>query len=119
MARQAVKAGSTSVAHACASFGVIQTCYRYQAKASEENSVIADWLIRLASAYRDLGLRIVLSAPSEREGLWLEPPAGLPHLSRTGAQPANQASEALGTRAARATGRAGKAKSDLVNGLHA
>jgi putative transposase len=55
MARQAVRAGSTSVAHACATFGVSQTCYRYQVKASEENSLIADWLIRLTSAYRDWG----------------------------------------------------------------
>lgn len=55
MARQAVKAGSTSIAHACATFGVSQTCYRYQAKASEDNSVIADWRIRLTSAYRDWG----------------------------------------------------------------
>lgn len=50
-----MKAGSTSIAHACATFGVSQTCYRYQAKASEENAVIADWLVRLTSAYRDWG----------------------------------------------------------------
>lgn len=55
MARQEVKAGSTSITHACATFGVSQTCYRYQAKASEENVVIADWLVRLTSAYRDWG----------------------------------------------------------------
>lgn len=33
MARQAVKAG-TSIVHACRTFDVSQTCYRYQAKAS-------------------------------------------------------------------------------------
>ena len=55
MARQAVKAGSTSIAHACNTFQVSQTCYRYQAKASEENAIIADWLVRLTTAYRDWG----------------------------------------------------------------
>lgn len=53
MARQAVKEGITSIAHACMTFGVSQTCYRYQAKASDENAIIADWLVRLTSAYRD------------------------------------------------------------------
>lgn len=53
MARQAVKAGSTRIAHACATFGVSQICYRYLAKASEENSVIAGWPVSLTSAYRD------------------------------------------------------------------
>jgi len=55
MARQAVKAGSTSIAHACNTFQVSQTCYRYQAKASEENAIIADWLVSLTTAYRDWG----------------------------------------------------------------
>ncbi|CCG39444.1 integrase, catalytic region [Xanthomonas citri pv. mangiferaeindicae LMG 941] len=32
-----------------------ETCFRYQAKASEENAHIADWLVRLTSAHRDWG----------------------------------------------------------------
>jgi putative transposase len=44
-----------SIRHACHSFEVSQTCYRYQAKASEENERIADWLVRLTTAYRDWG----------------------------------------------------------------
>lgn len=55
MAKKAVQAGITSIAHACKTFDVSQTCYRYQAKACEENAVIADWLVRLTSAYRDWG----------------------------------------------------------------
>ncbi len=55
MARQAVQAGITSIVHACRTFEVSQTCYRYQAKASQENAMIADWLLRLTSAYRDWG----------------------------------------------------------------
>jgi len=57
MARWAVKGGRTSIRHACQTFDVSQTCYRYQAKANEENVRIADWLIRLTTAYRGLGLR--------------------------------------------------------------
>ena len=55
MARRAVQAGITSIVHACRTFEVSQTCYRYQAKASQENAMIADWLLRLTSAYRDWG----------------------------------------------------------------
>ncbi|OFS93485.1 transposase [Stenotrophomonas sp. HMSC10F06] len=55
MALTAVKDGSTSIAHACRTFDVSQTCYRYQAKASGENAIIADWLVRLTGAYRDWG----------------------------------------------------------------
>lgn len=55
MARQAVQAGITSIVHACRTFEVSQTCYRYQAMASQENAMIADWLLRLTSAYRDWG----------------------------------------------------------------
>lgn len=55
MARRAVQAGITSIVHACRTFEVSQTCYRYQAKACQENAIIADWLLRLTSAYRDWG----------------------------------------------------------------
>ncbi len=40
---------------ACQAFEVSQTCYPYQAKASEENARIADWLVGLTTTYRDLG----------------------------------------------------------------
>ena len=55
MAQLAVEGGQTSIRHACQTFDVSQTCYRYQAKASEENGRIADWLVRLTTAYRDWG----------------------------------------------------------------
>ncbi len=55
MARRAVQAGITSIVHACRTFEVSQTCYHYQAKACQENAIIADWLLRLTSAYRDWG----------------------------------------------------------------
>src|SRR3546814_9981794 len=55
MARTAVEGGRTCIRHACQTFEVSETCYRYQAKASEENARIADWLVRLTTTYRDWG----------------------------------------------------------------
>src|SRR5690606_39734788 len=55
MARTAVEGGRTSIRHACQTFEVSETCYRYQAKACEENARIADWLVRLSTTYRDWG----------------------------------------------------------------
>ena len=36
-----------SIRLACETFSISETCYRYQAKLSEENELIADWLIQL------------------------------------------------------------------------
>ncbi|KKY03074.1 hypothetical protein PK69_24695 [Xanthomonas phaseoli pv. phaseoli] len=55
MARWAVDGGHTNIRHACRTFAVSETCFRYQAKASEENARIADWLVRLTTTYRDWG----------------------------------------------------------------
>jgi len=55
MAQSAAVEGRTSIRHACQTFVVSETCFRYQAKASEENARIADWLIRLTTAHRDWG----------------------------------------------------------------
>ena len=49
MARTAIEGGRTSIRHACQTFQVSETCYRYQAKACEENATIADWLVRLTT----------------------------------------------------------------------
>jgi putative transposase len=58
MARSVVEGGRTNIRHACQTFEVSQTCYRYQAKACEENARIADWLVRLTTAYRDWGFSL-------------------------------------------------------------
>lgn len=55
MAQRAVVDGRTSIRHACATFLISETCFRYQAKLPDENAEIADWLLRLTSAYRDWG----------------------------------------------------------------
>lgn len=39
----------------CRAFGISETCYRYQAKLSDENALIADWLLRLTHNQRNWG----------------------------------------------------------------
>src|SRR5699024_3971424 len=55
MAIDVVQRQRTSIRHACQTFALSETCYRYQAKSSEENARIADCLIRLTATYRDWG----------------------------------------------------------------
>nr|WP_199930498.1 IS3 family transposase [Sedimenticola thiotaurini] len=55
MARQAVEQRQISIRMACRLFGISETCYRYQAKLSGENSHIADWLLRLTTTHRTWG----------------------------------------------------------------
>jgi putative transposase len=50
MAREAVQKKGVPVALACRTFGISETCYRYEAKLSDENAEIADWLVRLAGS---------------------------------------------------------------------
>lgn len=55
MARSAVEGQGISIRHACATFDVSETCYRYAPKRSGENAVIADWLVRLTHNQRNWG----------------------------------------------------------------
>lgn len=55
MAQAAVASGRTTVRHACDTFAVSQTCYRYQPRLVSENEVIADWLVRLTHNQRNWG----------------------------------------------------------------
>ena len=55
MAQWAVQSKTVSIRLACQAFGISQACYRYQAKMSAENEVIADWLIRLTGNQRNWG----------------------------------------------------------------
>ena len=55
MARSAVEGRRTNVRHACVTFDVSQTCYRYQPKLSDENAVIADYLVRLTYNQKNWG----------------------------------------------------------------
>jgi putative transposase len=55
MAEAAVRGKKVSVALACRTFGISESCYRYERKLSDENAEIADWLVRLTSTYRTWG----------------------------------------------------------------
>ena len=53
MALWVVKEKAVRIRLVCQALGISQTCYRYQAKLSSENSEIADWLIRLTANQRN------------------------------------------------------------------
>lgn len=55
MAKNAVAAKGVSIRLACETYGISQACYRYQAKLSDENAELADWLIRLTHNQRNWG----------------------------------------------------------------
>lgn len=55
MAQTAVTEYRTTIRHACSTFGVSETCYRYAAKLVSENALIADWLVRLTTTHRTWG----------------------------------------------------------------
>ena len=55
MAQRAVTERGVSVRLACRTFGISETCYRYQATLSDHNALIADWLLRLTTANRRWG----------------------------------------------------------------
>ena len=55
MAQQVVAKLGLSIRLACEIFGISETCYRHQAKLSNENAVIADWLLRLTTANKRWG----------------------------------------------------------------
>ena len=52
MARTARELHDTSVRVVCKALSISETCYRYQPKLSDENTEIADWLIRLTHNWK-------------------------------------------------------------------
>ena len=59
MAQAAVADGRLNIRQACQTYGISETCYRYQAKLSNENSEIAEWLIRLTTDDTDWGFGLI------------------------------------------------------------
>ena len=55
MAKQLVKQRKVSIRLACETYGISETCYRYQAKLGADNRIIADWLLRLTHNQRNWG----------------------------------------------------------------
>jgi len=55
LAQKAVVAYLIPIRMACLIFSISETCYRYEAKLNDENTQIADWLLRLTTAQRNWG----------------------------------------------------------------
>ena len=55
MAAKAVKHRGVSIALACRTFSVSETCYRYSSLLSDENEMIADLLVGLTEARKTWG----------------------------------------------------------------
>ena|GEM_PF-2075574 len=119
MAQQTVEHRGISIKLACLTFGISQTCYRYQPKLSAENVEIADHLIRLTHNQRNWGVRAVFFVSAQCEGLPMESQAGLSDLPRAGTEPADQTKEADCSRETGAVGGTGRHQSVLVDGFHA
>ena len=68
-----------SIALACRTFGVSETCFRYSPKLSDENKRIADLLAGLTQAHKTWGGWPVLPVSAQCARAWLEPQTGLPH----------------------------------------
>lgn len=70
MVGETVGGGRTSIRHACRTFEVREACFRYQAKAREENARISDWLNRLTTTYRDRGFGLERWAQVRLSSMW-------------------------------------------------
>jgi putative transposase len=55
MAQNGVAKYGVSIRLACEAFGISETCFSYQAKLSDDNALIADWLLRLTTTHRRWG----------------------------------------------------------------
>jgi putative transposase len=56
VAQHAVSTARTTIRHACVTFAISETCYRYRGGVrSGENDEIADWLVRLTTTHRTWG----------------------------------------------------------------
>ena len=61
MAQQAVAHYAISIRLACSAFSISETCYRYQAKLSDDNALIAEQLIELTEENTDWGFGLCFS----------------------------------------------------------
>ena len=53
--KRAVSTKQVCIRLACAAVGISESCYRYEAKLSDENAEIADWLLRITHSQRNWG----------------------------------------------------------------
>ncbi len=55
MAQRGVAKHGISIRLAGGTYGISETCYRYEAKLSGENAQVADWLLRLTQTNKRWG----------------------------------------------------------------
>jgi putative transposase len=55
MTKDCIKRKKVSIRLACTAFSISESCFRYQAKLTDENVRISDWLIRLTNSYKNWG----------------------------------------------------------------
>ncbi len=58
MAQKVVQKNQMGIRLACRTFAISEACYRYQAKLSDENALIAKWLIDLTYAQKNWGFSL-------------------------------------------------------------
>ena len=68
LAQAAVASGKANIRQACLSYGISESCYRYQSKQADKNAEIADWLIRLTTAESDWGFGLCFDYLRNVEG---------------------------------------------------
>ncbi len=68
LAQKALSHFDTSISLVCRAFVISETCYRYQAKNTQENQLIADWLIKLTDENNDWGFGLCFNYLRNIEG---------------------------------------------------
>lgn len=58
LAKVSVRQTGLSISSACVAFNISETCYRYQPKLSDENDIIADWLLVITERHRNWGFKL-------------------------------------------------------------
>lgn len=115
MAYKAVANARCSIRLACVTFSISESCYRYQAKLSNENAAIADLLVRLTHHQRNWGFGLCF--------LYLRNVKGYPwnhkRVYRIYRELELNLRIKAGTWKARAAGRAHGHQRQLVDGFHA
>ena len=61
MAMNALEAKKVSIALACRTFQIRETCYLYERQFDDEKAEIADWLVRLSANRKTWGFGLCLS----------------------------------------------------------
>jgi hypothetical protein len=77
MAVKAVEDRRVSIAMACRTFEISETCYRYERLLSDENAEIADWLVWTCHSFVPVPCSVVMQ-------LFVRKPVGFSNLMLSG-----------------------------------